>query len=362
MELLERIEAYLRGEMSERERAEFEQQRRSDFELDHMVISHMNFLKQLEEAGEMRQLSSRMNEIHSSLDIDALKKEILPQPSVIKTLWNKYRMNAAVAASVAIIAVLATMLTTGFFSKNNANNSNYSALRREINKIKKSQHALINNIKEDNNLPPSDPGEFGATGFALSENGYVVTNFHVIKGADSVYVQDTKGRSYKVKLIHQNPAYDIAVLQIIDPDFKSLNTLPYTFKKNITDLGERVYTMGFPKDNPVYGEGYLSSSTGYANDTLAYQVSIPVNPGNSGGPLLDSKGNIIGVITGKQMQSDGVAFATKSDYLLKAIEEIPEDSLDQKLVLNKRNNGLNGLKRTDQIKKLQNYIFMVKVY
>jgi serine protease Do len=88
---------------------------------------------------------------------------------------------------------------------------------------------------------------------------------------------------------------------------------------------------------------------------------IPVNPGNSGGPVMDEKGNVIGVITGKQTQTSGVAFAVKSNYLLKAIQSIPADSLSKSLNLSTKNT-LASLSRTQQIKKLRNYVFMVKVY
>ena len=76
---------------------------------------------------------------------------------------------------------------------------------------------------------------------------------------------------------------------------------------------------------------------------------------------MDSKGNVIGIVSGKQTQADGAAFAVKSNFLLKAINNIPEDSLEQKIVINKRNT-LAGLNRAQQIKKLQDYIFIVKVY
>jgi S1-C subfamily serine protease len=157
----------------------------------------------------------------------------------------------------------------------------------------------------------------------------------------------------------------MAILQIIDPNFKPFKALPYTFKKLSSDLGESVYTFGFPRDIPVYTRGYLSAKYGISPsgevDTTAYQVDISVNPGNSGGPLLDNQGNVIGVISGKQLKSDGASFATKSNYLLQAIKEIPEDSLDKKLILNKKNT-LNGLMPKEQIKKIQDYIFMVKTY
>ena len=111
----------------------------------------------------------------------------------------------------------------------------------------------------------------------------------------------------------------------------------------------------------MYGKGYLSAKTGFAGDTVSYQISIPVNPGNSGGPLLDSKGNVIGIISGKQTRTDGAAFAIKTNYLLKSLEAIPEADLDRNLSLNAKN-SISSLNRKEQLKKIQDYVFMVRVY
>lgn len=359
IELTDRIDAYLRGELTAAEVSDFEKKRREDTEFDLRVVEHQNLTRHLSEYGDRVQLSSDMNSIHEELDVYALKHGLVPESPLIMRLWNKYRVNTAIAASVALIAVCGTLLSTGYFSKTIS--TNYSLLRREINNIKRSQNALMKNINDKPAKGPADPGQFGGTGFALSSNGYLVTNYHVIKDADSVYVQNSEGESFKVKQIYVDPTYDLAVLQIIDPEFKQLASLPYTFKKAASDVGEDVYTIGFPRDDQVYGEGYVSSRNGYAGDTVAYQVSIPVNPGNSGGPLLDNRGNVVGIINGKQTLADGAAFAIKSNYILKSLEAIPQDSLERKLTLNKRN-SLSGLSRKDQFKKMQPYIFMVKVY
>ncbi|MEO8795318.1 MAG: serine protease [Daejeonella sp.] len=358
-ELINRIEAYLRRELSPIEIAEFEKLRAENPEVDLKVIEHQAFINQVTEYGEQKALRSDMDAIHEGLDIAAIREEVLPATYKVKTLWKRYRINTAVAATVAVCAVLLTLLSSGYFSKTIT--TNYSALRRELNSIKRSQNQLIKGINDRPEKGPVNPGQFGGTGFALSTNGYIVTNYHVVKDADSVYVQNSDGETFKVKQIFIDPAYDLAVLQIVDPGFKSLSALPYTFKKSTSDLGEDVFTIGFPRDERVFNKGYVSSLTGYAGDTVAYQVDISVNPGNSGGPLLDNKGNVIGIISGKQTQTDGAAFAIKSNYLLQSIASIPQDSLADKLELNKKN-SLIGLSRTSQIKKLKDYIFMVKVY
>ncbi len=365
MELTEQIELYLKGKMTTEELRDFEALRVSDPLLDQKVVAHENFLNQIKEYGEHRKLVSEMNAIHERLDVASLRTEVMPLSALVRILWAKYRINAAVAASVAVLAVFATLFSTGFFAKTSAIHSDNIALRREMsreinNKVQRSKNEILKNIKASSKIP-ADPAMFGGTGFALTTDGYVITNYHVVRDADSVYIQNTDGDLYKAVTIYSYPAYDIAVLKVTDPGFKSLKPLPYGFKRSIADLGEDVFTYGFPKDDPVYTKGYLSSKTGHSGDTTEYQVDISVNPGSSGGPLLDSKGNIIGVIKGKSSNTDGASFAIKSGYLLEAIESIPKESLDKKLILNSKNT-LANLSRKDQIKKIQNYIYMVKVY
>ena len=344
-ELINHIEAYLRGELSPEEQSSFEQLRNKDPEIDNKVVVHHNLMKQIAAYGDYRQLKVNMENIHNQLDIDALKTEVLPHESGIRTLWYKYRINAAVAASVAVFVVFLTLLSAGYFTKPSTD-PNYNYLNRKVNNLELSQRQI--NQKININNAPYNPGEFAATGFALTTNGYVITNYHVIENADSIYIQNTDGESFKAETVYADPSYDIAILHITDINFKSFKSLPYTIKKSLSDLGEGVYTLGFPRDSPVYNEGYLSAQTGYKGDTTTYQVAIPVNPGNSGGPLLDNRGNIIGIISAKQTQADGVSFAIKSEYLLKSIKDM-QDSLEVKLVLNKRN-SLSALNHNAQIK------------
>lgn len=360
MNLVEQIEAYLNNELSEEENQAFDELRAKDPVLDQQVVSHQAFLASLHAFGRRKKLISDMNAIHETLDIHSMKSEVLPTSTLIRILWNKYRVNAGVAASVAIMAVFTSLFSTGYFSHKNATKSDYNALRREVKReigeVKKDQKEIMRNISA-----PANPGVYGGTGFALSSNGYIVTNSHVIKGADSVYIQNASGESFKVSVVYEDSAYDIAILKIVDPNFESFGNVPYAFKQTMSSVGENVFTIGFPKDDYVLGKGYLSSRNGYKGDTTEYQVDISLNNGNSGGPLLDTKGNVIGIVKGKQSASDGASFAVKSKYILSAIEAISEDSIKSDISLSKRN-LLSGLSYSDQIKKLEEYVFMVKVY
>ncbi len=102
--------------------------------------------------------------------------------------------------------------------------------------------------------------------------------------------------------------------------------------------------------------------TGFNNDTTMYQISIPVNPGNSGGPLMDEQGNIIGVIRGKQSSAEGTGFAIKSNFIKQTIDKLENDSLKKDMALVTKKSNLRGLKRSEQIKKMQPFVFNVMVY
>jgi len=88
---------------------------------------------------------------------------------------------------------------------------------------------------------------------------------------------------------------------------------------------------------------------------------VPVNPGNSGGPLIDQQGALLGIINGVHTKTQGAAFAIKSSLLLETLQSIPTDSLPRPLKLTTQNQ-LAGMTRVDQIKRLKDYVFLVKVY
>src|SRR5690606_30458175 len=210
---------------------------------------------------------SKLDSIQSRLDIPQIKTK--SNSNMLVSLWKNYGYSALVAASVALLIVFSTLWMSGFYSNVKDNSSKYSALKRDMNRIASNinaQNKVINNISSSVNK--STPSTFGGSGFALTSNGYIATNYHVINGADSVYVQNTKGESYKTSVIYIDPTYDIAILEIVDLNFKETAPLPYTFKEAESDLGQDVFTIGFPREEAVYGRGYLSSSTGFGGDTI----------------------------------------------------------------------------------------------
>jgi len=358
-EFLDWADLYLQHELTAEDRLRFEHFCKEYPDFDRLFKQHVQFIGMLKQLDTRNGFKQRLK--NTAVVYHNAHQEIGKSAKII-SLWNKLKFNAAVAAAIAIISVFSTLWLTGYYSNLKKTTSDYSALRREMNNVKRNVNAQSAAIKNMNSTTvPIEPTHYGATGFMITKDGYVVTNYHVVHGADSVHLQNHKGQSFKADIIFKNAEKDLAILRINDTAFKSLKSIPYSFKKLDSDLGEDVYTIGFPRDEAVYGQGYLSSATGYSGDTLAYQISIPVNPGNSGGPVLDKEGNVIGIISGKQKGIDGAAFAIKTKALIETLNSIPTDSLQGDVVLNHRNT-LSNLSRTDQIKKLQDYIYIVKVY
>ena len=335
-QLLDLIDRHIRQELSADELAEFDLLRKIDPQINSLIAEHKQFSKYMANWQERADFERKLNAIHEEIDIQAIKEQQGLRESRVVTLWKNHHSKISVAASIAIFGAMLALFFAGYFN-DQSQKSQYSALRRELETVKRSQSALIRDVSGKTSAKSSNPGSYGGTGFAINTTGDIITNFHVVAGSDSVYVQNSNGESYKVAVIYTNPDYDLAVLRITDSAFKHLSAVPYAFKRAKANLGEGVLTLGYPKDSVVIGEGYLSSFTGYDNDSLAYQVAIPVNPGNSGGPLLDNYGNVIGIVKGKQTQADGAAFATKSNYLIKALQSIPADSAGKKIIYSSKN-------------------------
>jgi len=358
IQLLQEIESYLEGQLSDAERASFEARRQADPVLNAQVEEQQLFLQTLQQYGRRTELQQQMDRIHEHI--------ATPQPANIVPIrksssYPRRRTitNLAAAACIALVTSLSTIAIMQRAAKQKTT-AQYEDVRRVLNNIQRSQNALINNMNSTSKKAPANPGTYGGTGFAISTNGYIITNYHVVQGADSLYVQNNKGEAYKATSIFEDISSDLAILKIADSTFKS-QPLPYQLKPQPVNLGEEVFTMGYPRDEIVYGKGYISAQTGFNGDTVAYQVSIPVNPGNSGAPLMDAEGNIVGIITGKQTTSDGIAFAVKSAHLKRLLDEMPKEKLPRR-EWTRKSAHLESMSRIDQIKKLEDFVYMVKVY
>lgn len=360
---LELVERYINGGMTPDERVSFEQLRKSDQEVDQLVVEHTYFLHQLSHFDEVRQFKNRLNDIHIDLaETGAIQSPRLKGKAKVVYLFNKYKRTAAIAASIAGITAI-TMSTLLLTVSPKAPAKEIAQLSRQIDALNRKNRELnkeIDQVKTHVAVAPAVTYKTGGTGFLISSTGLLATNAHVIYKAQNIAVQDNSGKDYPVQLVFLDEKLDLAILKITDPEYKSPGALPYSIKQNAGELAEPVFTLGYPRNEIVYGEGYLSAKTGYNGDTVTYQIAIAANPGNSGGPILNKNGEVMGILSTKQTSAEGVVFATQSKYIYQAIDSLRKGEGLGKLKTSP-SSSLKGLDRPQQVKKVSEFVYMVKV-
>jgi S1-C subfamily serine protease len=167
------------------------------------------------------------------------------------------------------------------------------------------------------------------SGFAVTSDGYVITNYHVIKGCTDVYIHD-KGESILSTIVTFDPNNDIALLK---GNFKPKSFYPLS--RESTKLLTEVYVAGHPFGRDIstavkVTRGIVSSLTGVANNFSNLQIDASLQPGNSGGPIMNDKGNVIGVAVAKLdldtivedygVVPENVNFGIKSNVVINIME------------------------------------------
>jgi S1-C subfamily serine protease len=180
---------------------------------------------------------------------------------------------------------------------------------------------------------PQARPEFSGTGFFITEDGYFVTNQHVVRNATGVQVATAAG-NLRATVVKVDAANDLALLKVAG----KFDTLPVVASRSVR-LGGTVATVGFPNIGlqgfaPKLAKGEIAALSGPRDDARYFQISVPVQPGNSGGALVDERGNVVGVVSAKLSARvaltatgalpENVNYAVKSSYLMSFLESVPE--------------------------------------
>jgi len=197
------------------------------------------------------------------------------------------------------------------------------------------------------------------TGFIISKNGYILTNAHVIRGHSNIYAYADKKR-YKANIILVDSDNDIALLKIKG----KFNYLPLNLKK--AEVGEDIAVIGYPniglQGNEIKATfGEINSLSGIQGDIRHYQIDAPIQPGNSGSPLLNMKGEVIGIVNATLNQvvmlkktgtlAQNVNYAIKLSYALPLLYEA-----NVKIIKPKQ---IKKLKKTELVKKVKKAIVLI---
>jgi S1-C subfamily serine protease len=186
---------------------------------------------------------------------------------------------------------------------------------------------------------PTREGRSG-TGFFVSASGLVITNHHVVANAERIRIIDRAGKEYPARLVRRDAANDLALLRVEVTG----RPLPL-FRGGEAQKGEQVLTVGYPLvelqgSDPKATFGRINSVEGAGGDARFYQIDVPLQPGNSGGPLVNLRGQVVGVVAASldqraALRSSGtlhqnVNYALKSTVLVPlllleiAVEELPK--------------------------------------
>lgn len=163
------------------------------------------------------------------------------------------------------------------------------------------------------------------TGFIISEDGYVVTNNHVISKAEDIEIILEDGSKYEAEVVGKDPKTDLALLKI-----ESDSNLPYVNFGNSdkSQIGDWVIAIGNP-----FGFGHTVTSgiisakgrvLGLGNYDDFLQTDAPINPGNSGGPLFNLQGEVVGVNTAMIARGQGIGFSIPVNLVRNIVEQIKE--------------------------------------
>ena len=359
--LLEAIERYFNNEMSAEEKAYFEELRKKNSEIDQMVIDHKVFLMQMDAYAGNKLLKHTLHAVHTSLsDSGQIGVINIGAKGKVIQFWSRYKKVAGIAASIAGITALAI---SGVISSLTPNNKNeIQQLNRDVQSLKSTQMVQSNKLNEVvSKAPKGAEVKSGGTGFIIDNRGYLVTNAHVMKSVNAI-VTNNKGQEFNATLAYADPDKDIAILKITDKDFKPFE-IPYAIKRSNLNLGQEIFTLGYPRNDIVYTTGYLSARSGYDGDTSAVQLSLPANPGNSGGPVFNENGDVVGILSSRETQMENVTFAIKSRSIYQILDAWRNrDTSANSHVRVSSGKGLKGMNREEQIAKLEDCVFLVKVY
>lgn len=258
-----------------------------------------------------------------------LQNKIVRQEAIRQSLVKSEPTRSISAVFLTVICGAITILLVSSGSLNAQSSGQPRSLgveeRGNINVFRQSSPSVVNiatqkaivrksgDVSLNLGRLPSGTG----SGFLWDQNGHVVTNYHVVEGADFVQVKLTDGTEWEAQVLGRAPEFDLAVLKIEAPQAR-IRPLAIGQSDNL-EVGQKVFAIGNPfgldqtlTTGIVSGLGREIDSRGGEVIRGVIQTDAAINPGNSGGPLLDSQGRLIGVntaILSRSGSSAGIGFA-----------------------------------------------------
>ena len=348
------FDAYLRNELNETQGKEFEDllEKSEDFQ-----ASYSEYL-------------ADYKLIQDGIEYDDIKKQLkVLHPKTRKFILFKPLFYIPLAAAAAI----ALLFTIGPLNQNNntasaEDSSKYQELstEEEANETsfaveselddKQTQDSTDHFVDELSKVLEIEYIEPKGTSFCISEQGYFITAKHLVHKRRYIKLQQLDlGLVFNTEVIYRDSVLDFALLKCSAENATQLNQILFKINKSEYDLGDEVFTLGYPKADIVYTKGSISSANGFRSDTMTFEVSMASNPGNSGAPLFSTQGELIGMIIANNSKKQSVTYVLKPELIEKRLKSLANEH-DFKVNTNSK---LKNSSSTDLIKKLRPFVFEV---
>lgn len=256
---------------------------------------------------------------------------------------------------------------TNYNYSNDGNSLNFEAgsIAEVANKVSESVVSITTEVRTKSWFGTESTGSAAGTGFIISESGYIMTNKHVVESAKTVNVTLSNGKTYKnVKVVGTDPLNDSAILKVENPEgFK-----PVTLGDSKTvNVGQQVIVIGNAlgeysnsvTSGIISGTGrelIASDSSGSAYEQLTdmLQTDAAINGGNSGGPIVNAAGEVIGIATAYASSSQTVGFAIPIANVKGIIKNVLETGKFERAVLGVQYSAINS-ENAESLKLSVNY-------
>ena len=290
------------------------------------VFGNINAAEQTYSAAAITQIQNNRNTI-----ADNLKKPLLPVGQQIFSVHNSFN-NVALSFSCTV-----TNPQTFSISCTKTNpQANLTTIFKQVENSVVQITAKTPNPNLQiiiNGVPLSNNSTRLGSGFVYDKQGHIITNTHIVDGAITADVRFVDGNTYRANVIGKDPSNDLVVLQIAD-NFSSENLIPLPIVNSSTlQVGQQVIAIGNPFGlSDTMTTGIVSQTgrvlrnpdTGFLTPG-AIQTDVPINPGSSGGPLLNMLGQVVGITTAINSATgefSGIGLSVPSNLIIKEVPTI----------------------------------------
>ena len=347
------------SETSERSKNEIEVETEDDSETDDESEAKAEEPEAESETKESEDESEKANEANSAEDTESESEEKSTSKTETKPKVKTGKNRFATFASLVAVALSGTALyyaynrptTSIFHSSNSASNNAATFAEGSIseiaNSVSKSVVSIITNTSTTGSFFTGQVSQAAGTGFIISSDGYIATNKHVVANATKIGVILDDGSTYEdVELIGTDPINDFAIIKI--KDVKDLTPIKIGDSKT-TNIGQQVVAIGNAlgtyqnsvTSGIISGKGRSltasdSSRTTYETLSDMIQTDAAINGGNSGGPLVNAAGEVIGINTAYASQGNNVGFAIPINSVKGIMAGVLKDGKFERAVLGVR--------------------------